>query len=313
MKNTTIIQFVLAFVLMTLIPGTIFASIPFIGKQGIEVGATAPDFTFQDRKGNWISLSDLRGKKVFIFSWSSWCRCKYQLPALEKFYREHKSDKFEVVAIASDSQGFLWAGIYLDKAEASFISLVDPNNELAKTYNFWATENGFLIDEAGIVRMSKIGFFFNSPDHVSELDNLIKTDFKAVVAPPQKLSVEEKMDAAKKRVSANPRQLDAAFELAELYRMKGDLKKAEETLRAIVGKKPFSAEARWRLGVVIYELGDKEKGVSQWKLSRKLNLMSYIYMRNIQAFYKPEMFYTDITGGCKEKNCKRCGSGEKHK
>jgi len=67
------------------------AAIPAAGVLGVEVGRLAPEFTLQDGTGEWVSLSDFRGKKVFLFSWATWCRCREQLPALEEFYKKVSS------------------------------------------------------------------------------------------------------------------------------------------------------------------------------------------------------------------------------
>jgi len=261
---------------------------------GAEVGNLAPEFSFQDASGKWFSLSDFRGKKVFIFSWSSWCRCKYQLPDLEKFYRKHKSEKFEIIAIAADSMGFKWAQPYLDKADATFLALVDPNNELGRKYNFWATENGFFIDEAGVIRMRTIGFYITEPEHLAEVGRLINTDFKVGEQSTKKQSLAERIKAAETAIAANPKDISKRLDLAELYRKQGTLKKAEGVLREAIERKSLSAEAHYRLSVVLYQQGKVEEAVSQWKKAYRRNPTNYVYMRNIQAYKKPRKFYSEL-------------------
>ncbi|MXW59421.1 MAG: redoxin domain-containing protein [Acidimicrobiia bacterium] len=39
--------------------------------MGLE-SAVAPDFELVDRNGDVLKLSDFRGRKVVLFSWSSW-------------------------------------------------------------------------------------------------------------------------------------------------------------------------------------------------------------------------------------------------
>jgi peroxiredoxin len=258
------------------------------------VGSLAPEFSFQDASGKWVSLSDFRGKKVFLFSWATWCTCKEQLPDLEKFNREFKSDKFVVMAVASDSQGFKWVKPYLDRAKATFVALVDPGNELSLKYNFVATENGFLIDEGGVIRMSEIGYDIRKPAQREELVKLIHTDFKADARKDQKQPIADRIRTLEAAAAENPKDLAKRFELSDLYSRQGDFKKAEEVLRNAIKVKKTSAEAHYRLGVALYQQGQIEEAVKEWERAYKYDSTNYIYMRNIQAYRDPEKFYSEI-------------------
>ena len=46
-------------------------SVPEVRRVGLE-SAIAPDFEVTERNGNTLRLSDLRGHKVVLFTWSSW-------------------------------------------------------------------------------------------------------------------------------------------------------------------------------------------------------------------------------------------------
>ncbi len=46
-------------------------SVPQVRSVGLE-SAIAPDFEVTERNGNTLRLSDLRGHKVVLFTWSSW-------------------------------------------------------------------------------------------------------------------------------------------------------------------------------------------------------------------------------------------------
>jgi len=262
---------------------------------GVKEGKLAPEFSFQDASGKLVSLSDFRGKKVFVFSWSSWCRCKYQLPEIETFYREHKSDKFEVITVASDSQGFKWAQEYLDLADATFVALIDPGNIFPQKYNCVATENGWLIDEYGVVRMNTVGFMISNEEHKKTLITAMNTDFsKKAPSGIKEESIAEKIKKLESKVKEKPRNVPSKLELSELYRQTGKLDLAENILRDVLKVRKLSAEANYRLGVVLYQKGDVEQAVEFWKKAFKIEPTSYLYMRNIQAYQDPDRFYNEL-------------------
>ncbi|MCY4069356.1 MAG: redoxin domain-containing protein [Acidimicrobiaceae bacterium] len=47
------------------------SSVPEVRRSGLE-SAIAPDFEVAERNGDTLRLSDLRGRKVVLFTWSSW-------------------------------------------------------------------------------------------------------------------------------------------------------------------------------------------------------------------------------------------------
>ncbi len=293
MKKSALVWVALALAFLPVAPASA-QSAPGMKNKGVKVGSLAPEFSFQDRDGQWVSLSDFRGRKVFIFSWSTWCRCKEQLPDLEKFYLAHKSERLEVVTVASDSQGFKWVQPYLDRAGATFITVVDPNNEMGKKYNFWATENGWLVDEGGIVRMNAIGFDIRKPEQRDELLRLMNTDFNALAQKGQKLPLAVRIKAASEAAAAAPRNFAARLALAELYRQAGEYDQAEAELRSALKLRPLSADAHYRLGVVLYQKGRVEDGVKEWQKAYQIEPTNYLYMRNIQAYRDPRKFYAEM-------------------
>ena len=284
---------ILVFLAVSFSSGARAAAKPGMTSLGVQVGNLAPEFSFQDLNGKWVSLSDYRGKKVFIFSWATWCTCKEELPFIQDFYKKYKSKDFEIIAVASDSQGVKWVKPYLDKAKATYISLIDPNNELAVKYNFLATQNGFLVDENGIIRLSSIGFDIRKPEEKDALIKLVKTNFGAVTPAKQK-SLNEKIKDLETGLGDGPKSVPNRIELAELYRQSGDLDKAEATLNDAIKLKKMNAESHYRLGVILYQKGKIDDAVKEWERAYKYDSTNYLYMRNIEAYKNPEKFYSEM-------------------
>ncbi|OGS11580.1 MAG: hypothetical protein A2386_03920 [Elusimicrobia bacterium RIFOXYB1_FULL_48_9] len=60
----------------------------------------APDFTLLDVNGKKVTLSEARGKVVFIDFWASWCPpCRASIPAVEKLYDKYKGKDVEFYGI----------------------------------------------------------------------------------------------------------------------------------------------------------------------------------------------------------------------
>lgn len=263
---------------------------------GVRVGTAAPEFTLPDKDGKWVSLSDYRGRKVLLFSWSTWCRCKYQLPALERFYQEHKGPGFEIVAVAADSQGFKWVSKYVSLAGVTFPVLIDPMIDLQDKYHFSATENAWLIDEAGVVRYNQIGFDVRRGEQRQALLEAMRLPAVAG-APPEKKPLAERVVEQERKVKAMPWSERARFDLADLQLQSGDLSGAALTLAEAVKRRPMSAEAHYRLGVIAYQQDMPGVAVTEWQRAYDLEPTNYIYYRNVQAYKDPDKFYKELTEG----------------
>jgi thiol-disulfide isomerase/thioredoxin len=86
----------------------------------------------QDMNGHEISLSDLRGKWVFINYWASWCQsCLEEIPALNRFYDENKNNNIALFAVNYDALPLEMQQKLIKKFDIHYPSLKqDPAKEL---------------------------------------------------------------------------------------------------------------------------------------------------------------------------------------
>lgn len=81
------------------------------------------------------------------------------MPVWQQFYEANKEAGVEVLTVAMDAQGPERPRPYVERAGATFETVVDQGNLLGGLYGFKAVPNGYLIDEDGTVRYVKLGGF----------------------------------------------------------------------------------------------------------------------------------------------------------
>ncbi len=133
-------------------PGSTPVTAPNVG---YEIGNTAPDFTLKTLEGKTVSLSDYRGKPVYINFWTSWCpACKEEMPEIQKFYEKNK-DRAAVLTInITYSDKIADVQEILRQNKATFPVLLDENstNSVTDRYGVYGIPASFFIDKNGIIR-----------------------------------------------------------------------------------------------------------------------------------------------------------------
>jgi thiol-disulfide isomerase/thioredoxin len=117
----------------------------------------ALDFKLNDLNGKEVSLSDYKGKKVFLNFWASWCPpCKAEMPDIEKLYNETNDTDLVILAInvgeiKSDVTNFLNDNKY------NFTVLLDSDQNISNQYNIRGIPTSFFINKEGEIVSSKVG------------------------------------------------------------------------------------------------------------------------------------------------------------
>lgn len=121
------------------------------------------DFTLYDQYGEAHTLSDYKGKVVFLNFWATWCPpCKKELPDIEALYEEYGLNQEEVVFLgitnpASDAYPNNQDGIteeitsFIEDNEYTFPTLFDESGEVLAQYGITAFPTTFMINKDGKV------------------------------------------------------------------------------------------------------------------------------------------------------------------
>ncbi|WP_108866220.1 TlpA family protein disulfide reductase [Aquimarina aquimarini] len=72
-------------------------------------GNPAPEFTYEDVEGNMVSLSDFKGKYVYIDIWGTWCGpCKQEIPFLKKLEERYRDKNIEFLSVSVKDKKETW-------------------------------------------------------------------------------------------------------------------------------------------------------------------------------------------------------------
>ncbi len=123
-----------------------------------EVGYLAPDFTLRDLEGKEVTLSEYRGKTVFINFWATWCPpCRAEMPEIKKLHEQmpdlvilgvnmgHTEASPQDVARFMKRYGYTWRVPF------------DADGRVSERYSVLSIPTSFFIGPDGVIRSKFIG------------------------------------------------------------------------------------------------------------------------------------------------------------
>ena len=119
----------------------------------------AIDFTLTDQYGNTHTLSDYKGKTVFLNFWATWCPpCRAEMPDIQKLYETYDTegdDALVVLGIAAPGRGSErseeGSKDFLDEHGYTYPVLMDTTGDIFMGYGVFSYPTTFMIDKDGNV------------------------------------------------------------------------------------------------------------------------------------------------------------------
>ena len=143
-----------------------------IAQNGIEIGKAAPDFELSKLDGTKVKLSDLKGKKVILNFWATWCGpCQREMPDMQEFYSKYQND-VEILAVnytaSEGSEGKEKVRRFAEEKGVTFPILLDTDIKVTTAYKVITIPTSYFVDTKGVIQDKFIG-----PMTVNEMEKRV--------------------------------------------------------------------------------------------------------------------------------------------
>lgn len=107
-----------------------------------------PAFKMSDEKGQPVTLESLKGKKVVVNIWASWCPpCRAEMPSIQRLYKKTDKEKVAFVLLSVDDRMEDAAGF--KKKQNLNMPIFFPGEQLPLLFNVQAIPSTFIFNEKG--------------------------------------------------------------------------------------------------------------------------------------------------------------------
>ncbi|GAB2961460.1 hypothetical protein GCM10027280_57800 [Micromonospora polyrhachis] len=121
------------------------------------VGKPAQDFTATTVDGQPVSLSEHKGKPIWLTFGASWCApCRAEAPDIQAAYDQAKANGVVVIAVylSEDAKD---VRDYAIRLGLDFLHVADPETRIASAYRVMGIPTHYFINRAGELHSIKVG------------------------------------------------------------------------------------------------------------------------------------------------------------
>jgi peroxiredoxin len=247
--------------------------------------AELPDIVLPDRRGRDFALRSLRGTKVLMVAWASWCGCRSDLAGWRKLREELHPQGLEVVSVALDTGGGDAAGPWIDRAKSTHPALIDEAHVFDELLGVVNVPSGVWIDEQGLI--------VRPPEPAFPWQPRLPSD--EFVAQLPALTAEQLREAQKIRIE--PERYVAAL---RDWVMRGDQSRYALSPHDVVARsQPRDAEhsraaACFELGQRVQRTGQSADAVAWFREAHRLAPENWTYKRQAWSLADPLQGPTDV-------------------
>ena len=140
-------------------------------------GASAPDFSVTNLDGQALHLADLRGKRVILNFWATWCPpCLEEIPNFIKLHQETSSTGVVIIGLTTDDAATLQTFVKRNGINYSIAQLKNVPSPYQDVIKIPVT---FVIDRNGVLQHIRLG-----PQDLKALEKFAtEPDFAGTVKP----------------------------------------------------------------------------------------------------------------------------------
>jgi len=115
-----------------------------------KIGEPAIDFTYPDKDGKELSLSNFRSSLVYVDVWATFCQpCKDEIPDLKELENDYQINNITFLSVSIDTDKEAWLNMLTDKQLGGVQLWANGGSEIRKSYAINGIPRFMLFDANG--------------------------------------------------------------------------------------------------------------------------------------------------------------------